>query len=190
VLLQPILVLKSSASKKLSEQLYQHVFLCADIGSWLASESGLPPQNLHLLGLSQGTGSISLLSFIDTYREETKANDEQDSQQGKVVQEDLNDAEVAWLMSQLFERHCRLLAYIVARQWKLGAEIESGLAYVFQLGDPKIRTKTSALLLASVLATYVRLLHDEGVIDSSLAELWLTAANISSDLLEKPFGGV
>lgn len=190
VLLQPILVLKSNASKSLSEMLYKHVFLCADIGSWLASESDLPPQNLHLLGLLQGTGNISLLSFMDTFRQESTANDEQDRRQGKAVREQLTDEETAWIMSQLFQRHSHRLAFIVARHWKLGAELESALAYVVQPGDPRYQNKTSELLLASVLATYVRLLHDKGVVDAAQTEAWLTATHISSDVLEKPFVGI
>jgi hypothetical protein len=67
----------------------------------------------------------------------------------------------------------------------LGAEIESALAYVVMLGDQKHRNKTSALSLASILSTYVRLLHDEGVVDPAQADAWLAAANISSELLAK-----
>lgn len=73
---------------------------------------------------------------------------------------------------------------------EVGAEIESALAYVVMSGHQKHGNKTSVLFLASILATYVRLLHDESVVDSAQAVAWLAAANIPSELLAKPFGGI
>ena len=176
-LLQPILVLKSKHSKTISEQLYYHVFLCAEIGAWLATNSPIPPQNLHLLGLLQGTGNITLLSFVDAYHEGTGSR------------EMLNDDEVSWILSQLFMRHSRRLAYIVAKHWELGADIELALAHAAAPGNPKYRNETSDMLLASIISTRVKLLNDEDLIDTEQAEAWVKGVCVSPDVLDKTFNG-
>jgi len=178
VLLQPILVLKSRASKALSEKFYHHVFLCANIGAWLATASNVPPQTVHLLGLLQGTGNISLLTFVEAYRQEM------------VTAEELTGDEDAWLLAQLFQRHSSRLAYIVARHWELGADIENALAYVTNPADLSRSNETSRLLLVTILSTYVKLLHDEDLIDVEQSAAWLLQLGTPEELLEKSFGGI
>jgi len=184
-LLQPILVLKSKSSKVVSEKLYGHVFLCAEIGAWLAADSIVSPQTLHLLGLLQGTGNISLLSFVDAYRQQ----EEEGGLSKGELQDKLDEEENAWLLSQLFQRHSSRLAYVVARHWELGPDIEAALAYVAKPGDQKRRNETSELLLASVLASYVKLLVEEDLIGTEQAEEWLTAVCVPRGLLDKTFTG-